>query len=190
MRSMIIVDNMEEQKYEVEIKSASPLLMNRYIEGTLEEVKVRKGEAKKPNVEDKLYVDGNGKPYVPATYIRNCLIEAGKNVKVQGKGKSTYSKLLGSTVIVSPDALVIKGAWEAYTITAVNPMTHGRMSVTRPKFNEWSLNFTLVTTDDISEDKLAAVLEEAGRFVGIGDWRPQKKGMFGKFLVTKFKRVT
>ena len=180
---------MEERTYEVEIKGASPLLMNRYIEGTLEEIKVRRGEARAPKVEDKLYLDGKGSPYVPATYIRGCLVEAGKNVRVQGKGKATYSKLLGSTAIVTPDALVINGTWEPFTITGVSPVTHGRTSITRPMFRQWSLSFAVTTTDDIAEDKLAVVLEEAGRFVGIGDWRPQKKGMFGKFIIAKFKRV-
>jgi hypothetical protein len=181
---------MVEIRYEVETKEASPLLINRYVEGTLEEIKVRKGDAKQKKVEDKLYMDGKGNPYVPATYIRNCLIEAGKSVKVQGKGKATYSKLMGSTIMIVPDAILITpGTWEPYTITAVNPMTHGRMTVTRPKFNQWKLKFSIIASDDISEDKLAAIVEEAGRFVGIGDWRPQKKGMFGKFIVEKFKKV-
>ena len=181
---------MEETRYEVSIKGASPLLMNRYVEGTLEEIKVRKGEARNKGPETKLYIDREGKPYVPATYIRNAFIEAGKSVKVQGKGKATYSKILGSLITIAPDCITIKpGTWEPYTITAVNPMTRGRMSVTRPKFNEWSLDFQLTASDDIPDDKLAAIIEEAGRYTGIGDWRPQKKGMFGKFIVTKFKKV-
>lgn len=181
---------MVEKRYEVEIKGSSALLMNRYVEGTLEEIKVRKGEAKQRNPSDKLYTNADGSPYIPSTYLRGALIEAGKSVKVQGKGKATYSKLIGSTLMVSPDAIPIKpNKWEAYTITAVNPMTKGRMSVTRPKFNEWGLRFEITTTDDIPADKLAAILEEAGRYVGIGDWRPQKKGMFGKFIVTKFEEM-
>jgi hypothetical protein len=180
---------MEETKYEVEIKGSSPLLMNRYVEGTLEEIKVRKGEIKQKKVEDKLYLDAKGIPYVPANYIRGALIEAGKNVKVQGGGKKTFSKIIGSLLTVEPDAIMLKGEWKPYTITAVNPMTRGRMSVTRPKFDSWSIAFTLISSDDIPEDKMATIIEEAGKYVGIGDWRPQKKGMFGKFIVTKFKKV-
>ena len=162
--------------------------MNRFIEGTLEETKVRKGVAHKMQPEDKLYKDGNGKIYIPSTYIRGALVEAGKSVKVQGKGKATYSKLIGSTVSINPDGMIISPqTWIPYTITAVNPMTRGRMSVTRPKFDSWGIDFEIIATDDIPEDKLATILEEAGKFVGIGDWRPQKKGMFGKFIVTKFK---
>jgi len=178
---------MKEIEYKVEVKGSSALLMNRYVEGTIEEIKVRKGEARQKPVENKLYLDKDGKPYVPSTYLRGALVEAGKNVKIAGKQRSTYSKLIGSTVSVAPDAISIKpGTWEPYTITAVNPMTRGRMSVTRPRFNDWSLSFSIIATDDIPEDKMAAILEEAGRFVGIGDWRPQKKGMFGKFTVTMF----
>jgi hypothetical protein len=179
---------MKEIKYEVEIKGSSPLLMNRYVEGTIEEIKVRKGEARKPEPKDKLYLDARGNPYIPSSYLMGALVEAGKSVKIQGKGKSTYSKLIGSTVSISPDAIPLSpNLWEPYTITAVNPMTRGRMSVTRPKFNEWGLRFEIIATEDIPEDKFAAILEEAGKFVGIGDWRPQKKGMYGKFITTKFK---
>lgn len=181
---------MNEIRYEVGIKGASPLLMNRYIEGTIEEIKVRKREPKRQEPEDKLYKDGQGKIYIPSTYLRGALVDAGKYIKVQGKGKATYSKLIGSTVSISPDCITIKPqAWIPFTVTAVNPMTRGRMSVTRPKFDSWSLDFEINTTDDIPEDKMAAILEEAGKFVGIGDWRPQKKGMYGKFIVVKFKRV-
>lgn len=179
---------MEDKKYEVEVKGSSPLLMNRYVEGTIEQIKVRKGEAKSMPVEDKLYLDAQGKPYIPATYLRGALVEAGKNIKIAGKQRATYSKLIGSTVSINPDAIPLNpNLWQPYTITAVNPMTRGRMSVTRPKFDNWGLKFEIMATDDIPEDKLAAILEEAGRFVGIGDWRPQKKGMYGKFIVTKFK---
>ena len=179
---------MIEKKYEVEIKGISALLMNRFIEGSLEEVNIRKGEAKQKNPADKLYTNSDGSAYIPSTYIRGALIEAGKSLKIQGKGKSTYSKLIGSTVMVYPDAITINpNKWEPYTITAVNPTTKGRVSVTRPKFNEWGLKFEIIATDDISSDKLEIILVEAGRYVGIGDWRPQKKGMFGKFIVTKFE---
>lgn len=182
---------MQEIKYEVEIKGTTPLLVNRYIEGTVEKVSdATKGAKKQIQVEDKLYTDAKGNPYIPSNYIRGALVEAGKSVQIQGKRKATYSKLMGSVVSVSEDAIPLNpNKWVPYTISAVNPMTRGRMSVTRPKFDTWGLKFILISTDDIPEDKMAVILEEAGKFVGIGDWRPQKKGMFGKFIVTKFKKV-
>ena len=34
------------------------------------------------------------------------------------------------------------------------------------------------------------ILDYGGQYVGIGDWRPEKKGKYGKFIVTSFKEVT
>ena len=180
----------DEIRYSVAIKGVSPLLMNRFLPAELLETKVKRGNAKDVNVEDKLYLTEDRKPYVPSAYIRNSLIEAGKAVQIKGKRKATYSKLLGSTLIVQPDAILINSTsgWEPFTTTAVNPTTKGRMMVTRPMFKDWKLSFEVTITDDINEEDFAKIFDEAGRYVGIGDWRPAKKGMYGKFVVTKLVR--
>ena len=180
----------DEIRYSVAIKGMSPLLMNRFLPAELLETKVKRGNAKDVNVEDKLYLTEDGRPYVPSTYIRNSLIEAGKSIRIKGKGKSTYSKLLGSSLIVQPDNIIINSStgWESFTTTAVNPTTKGRVMVTRPMFKDWTLSFEAVVLDDISEEVFRNILDEAGRYVGIGDWRPAKKGMYGKFIVTKLVR--
>ena len=184
-------ENMENEiKYSVEVKGVSPLLMNRFIPEQIVETRVRRGNAKDVAVEDKLYLTEDGKPYVPSAYIRNSLIEAGKAVQIRGKKKATYSKLLGSTLIVQPDAILINSTsgWEPFTTTAVNPATKGRVTVTRPMFKDWRLEFEVIIPDDIPEEDFAKIFDEAGRYVGIGDWRPAKKGMYGKFIVTKLAR--
>ena len=38
-------------------------------------------------------------------------------------------------------------------------------------------------------DVLKEVLDRAGKYWGIGDWRPGTKGIHGKFMVTEFKEV-
>jgi hypothetical protein len=176
--------------YWIEVKGVSPLLMNRFLPAEITDTKVRRGNVKEKNVEDKLYLTDDGKPYVPSAYIRNALIAGGMAVKIKGKGKATYSKLIGSSLMVSPDAIVIisDGGWKPFTTTAVNPATKGRMTVTRPMFADWKLAFEVVMPDDIPEEDFAKILDEAGRYVGIGDWRPAKKGMYGKFIVTKLAR--
>jgi hypothetical protein len=68
------------------------------------------------------------------------------------------------------------------------PVVIQRMRVlkARPKFNNWSLQFVIVITDErIDEDTLQAVLAEAGRRYGIGDWRPR----FGTFEIVSFEHM-
>jgi len=55
----------------------------------------------------------------------------------------------------------------------------------RPAFKDgWEAEFTLLVLDEqMPVDILKDILENAGRFRGIGDWRPH----FGRFEVVEFK---
>ena len=181
------------KKYEAEVKGISPYLMHKF---GLEESQLKT----KPNVgspdyatqaEDALYRLPDGTIYVPATQIHGALIEAGKQMKVVGKGKATYSKLFGSFIMLAPDALVMTNQnWEVDTRAVVVPATKGRIARHRPKFVDWGLKFELhILDDEIHESVVKEGLERAGNYAGIGDFRPQKKGPFGRFQVTSFKEV-
>lgn len=57
---------------------------------------------------------------------------------------------------------------------------------TRPKFNDWRLRVTFEHEEEvISERDLLASLEQAGRYCGIGEYRPSspKGGQFGRFSI-------
>ena len=78
------------------IRGKTPLLMNRLHIPSLEEmVKPKKGNAKKSELdkfEEKKYIDPvTGKLYQPAVHIYKGLVEMGKQFKVKGQGKATYS---------------------------------------------------------------------------------------------------
>jgi len=181
---------MKETKIKVRVEGISPLLMNRFRDKAIEgKSKKRTGSMLTEDIEDKLYIY-EGTPYIPSVYFRNCIVEASKQFKIIGKGKSTYSKIVGATVDVFPEMISLKQGFEPFRIAAVNPMTKGRMMVTRPRFNKWNVEFEIILNDDgVDKEVMNEILTQAGRYVGIGDWRPEKKGMFGKFMVTSFKEV-
>lgn len=55
----------------------------------------------------------------------------------------------------------------------------------RPRFDEWSATFT-IEYDDLLLPKpeiLIDIANDAGRRMGIGDFRPQRNGPFGRFIV-------
>jgi len=175
------------QKYNVTIEGVTPLLFNRFIDASIEsKTKKRAGSAKDIDIEDKLYKDGTGKICVPSTWVTGSIVDASKNFKITGKGKATYSKLVGSSVSVTPAMFEVSPqTYEPYTVSAVNPMTKGRMMVTRPKMDKWSISFSLeFNEDDIPLEVMKNILDYAGQYSGLGDWRPSKKGQFGKFMVT------
>jgi hypothetical protein len=180
--------------YEVKIEGTTPMLMNR---PNQEEISDKSKTAKRETntneekAAEKLYTDSEGRVYIPSTWIRGSLVEAGKQKKMGGKGnsKSNYSKPIGAGVSVEPFELILKPAkWDTFSILAVNPTTKGRNLLSRPRFKEWGVSFDIVFDEEqIEPAVLKEVIDIAGRIVGVGDWRPAKKGPFGKFQVTLWR---
>lgn len=57
----------------------------------------------------------------------------------------------------------------------------------RPRFDEWSVVGTLQVFDrQISDDILLDILEQAGKYKGLGNWRPSSRtpGPYGTFTVS------
>ena len=178
----------------VTIKGISPLLMNKPNMLEIEDkAKVRQSGTNllERQFDEKQYLTDDGKLFVPDTHIKGCLVEAGKNIKVKGKGKSTYSKIVGYALIVLPGQILHKKTkLDKYTVLAVNPNTKGRSAVCRPILKEWEIDFQLeYDADEIPLEVAKECLDYGGKRVGIGDWRPQKKGTFGRFIVTKFEEA-
>ena len=181
---------MKEKKIKIKVEGISPLLMNRFRDKSIDsKSKKRTGSIKAGEIEDRLYIY-NDKTHIPSVYFRNSMVEASKQFKITGKGKSTYSKLVGATVDVTPEMIPLKESYVPFKIAAVNPMTKGRMMVTRPRFDKWTAEFEIILNDDgVPTEVINEILEHAGRYVGIGDWRPAKKGTFGKFMIVSFKEI-
>jgi len=62
----------------------------------------------------------------------------------------------------------------------------------RPRLNTWKLQFDVLLDEDfpgVPLETIKMMFEEAGRRVGIGSFRPQKKGWFGKFKVVQWKET-
>ena len=57
-----------------------------------------------------------------------------------------------------------------------------RVLRTRPKFDMWGVVFTVEVDDElIDKEQLRAWLDIGGRRIGLGDWRPEKSGHYGRF---------
>lgn len=187
--------------YQVTIKGIEPgLLQNRPWEllkdlpGEGGGIKEKKPITNKPLAEaaPKLYTTPDGKIYQPAEHIRCALIEGGKAFKVKGgKGRATYSKIIGYAVRIVPEALIHKNQkWIVDSRFEVNPSTGGWVMIHRPLFQEWELDFEIdFEEEEIDAIALKEVLDKTGRTVGIGDYSPAKKGPFGQFIVTSYKNL-
>ncbi len=180
------------KKYKIGIRGITPLLHNKPEEYGFDEQWVEKKASTDWEAEalKKLYIDSEGHIYQPATHIDRALIEAGKKIKVKGQGKATYSKLFGSMVSVEEFEIVHKKPkYEIHKSLVVIPSTKGRIMRYRPMFKEWALEFTINAEEEIPQEVIKEAFEIAGKYVGIGDWRPEKKGKFGKFQVVEWREV-
>lgn len=179
--------------FNITIEGTTPLLMNRPSQldiGDKSKTANRETQTPQEIAEAKIYKDGNGKIYLPATWFQGCIVEAGKQKKMLGRGsaKATYSKVCGSSVEINPFEILLKEKWKVFSILAVNPTTHGKNVLHRPQFDNWKVNFECTFDENqIEVPVMKEIFDIAGRQVGVGDWRPAKKGRFGKFQVTLWK---
>lgn len=173
----------------IKIKGVTPLLMHRFpMAGADDTSKKRTGVPDwKAEAELALYKDDHGQIYQPASHIEASLKEASKTLKIPGKRGATYSKLIGSAVSVSPDA--ITHLVQDYEIDS-RPVVVQKARIVRyrPVFKDWELEFEINIGDDqIPIEVIKQALDHAGLYVGIGDFRPGRGGKFGKFMVVRFE---
>lgn len=182
------------QEISVTVQGSTPLLCNRFFEeaqlaassGVRKSV-VGTQRTPKEQAELKLYKDLDGKPMIPTPNIFRCLIDDGTFFK-NGKSKVTTQKssLIPACVEIEGVAIPIKSkeGWTVDTRPVRIPATGGRILAHRPCFNDWKLSFILhVDTEIISVDLVYDILEASGKRIGLGDFRPNCKGVFGKFRI-------
>ena len=133
------------------------------------------------------YWAGEGKKRqlaIPAEWIYRCILNAATSYKV---GKKFLSTLLAGTMKIEPNMIPLGTA--KYEIDVRTVVIQGnRIFRARPRLDEWSAEFRIVyDTRFVPKDTLKEVLVDAGIRIGIGDFRPQKKGWFGTFNVTDWE---
>ena len=181
----------------IRIEGVTPLLLNRFhdeaqMKATSGAGTVAVGDRGTPKeqAEKKLYRDENGTLVVPQPNLFRCILDAGKFFKA-GKSKVTTIKSSLIPACLSIDQLVIpihhKEPWCVDTRPVRIPSTGGRILCHRPIFHDWALEFDAeLDTDIISPKVMRDIVDAAGKRIGLGDFRPDCKGPFGKFVVTRW----
>lgn len=180
----------------VTIEGLTPLIMNRFTGDNEADVSgghrpVLQGDKGTPReqAQRKLYSDKNGALYIPGANLYAAIIDAGKFHKA-GKSKITTNKtsLIPAGVMITEIICLIdcKG-WEVDSRSVVIPSTGGRIMCHRPRVDAWKIPFTLEIDDRVFSPQLVrAILDDAGSKVGLGDYRPSRKGPFGRFKVVRW----
>ena len=175
------------------------LLMNRFTGDT--EVKVSSGTSAVYNGDrgtpreqaaQTAYLDEKGKLYIPSANLFSCLIAAGKFHKA-GKNKVTTARsslIPAGLAIIEPVLSLGTSVFEVDSRSVVIPATGGRVMKHRARLDKWQLSFEIeVDTDVFSTKFIRELMDDAGKKIGLGDFRPDRKGLFGKFVVDAWKET-
>jgi hypothetical protein len=176
------------------LKSTAPYGQSRrYVVDKLE--KESAADYEKRTWRNRMHVDGDGMVFIPPTALKNCLAEAAKylGIQIPGKGKATYTKHFEAGVMcMDPIPLGIKGK-DVQGLWLFVPADGKRGSGKRvdkcfPVIPAWEADVVVYVLDEtITKDVFKQHLEEAGRFIGLGFFRPRNNGYFGRFTVESIK---
>ena len=172
----------------VSIKGISPLLMHRFdVSDAASGGPVKVPDSAEEAAEKAAYRLPDGMLYVPAENVRAALVAAA--VYEKGRGRASLQKYAAAAIFVSPQALEL--GTDKYEIDArpvVVPATRGRVIRYRPRLDKWGLTFYLEYDDELlTEEQVRRIVDHCGSKVGLLDFRPQKKGPFGRFMVERWE---
>jgi hypothetical protein len=196
---------LEMRKFQVTIEGMEPgLLMHRFSEKTYEGGGKGKGKVLPPEeyAKEVAYWSKDGTHLIiPATNIHRCLIQVSSVYRIPGQRGRRITPFIAGSLHISPEEIPLKRPNSGelikdyeIDIRSVVIKGRGRVLRARPKVYPWEATFYIsYITADFPADfpkTLEEMLNEAGRRIGLMDYRPAKGGPFGKFRVKEMKEVT
>ncbi len=126
----------------------------------------------------------------PGDNIQSAMLRVATVYKVN---KTALTPFVAGSVMIEPEHVPFNT--KSYVVDTRRAVVQRQGILrSRAKLPKWKLEFKLLVEDDFptreAGDLLRGMLEEAGRRVGIGDFRPERRGRFGKFSVVKFEETT
>jgi hypothetical protein len=192
------------KRIRVTIKDLSPLLQHAFGNGEDLTIPGAKGHSKTRQVSAQAeelprevalkhtYRDKQGHFYFPSSAITRLVREAAANHKLKGTRKSMKYLVPSAVFAVVDEVFITNGDgktkvtdFEVDSRPVTIPSTKGRIMRHRARWDCWSATFDLDIDDELLDPKIVhELLVEGGKRVGIGDYRPEKGGPFGRFQVT------
>lgn len=189
----------------VRIQSVTPLLHHRMTEECLHGLLGAKSERKKDKeertprqiAEEHAYKSTSGEFTIPLSYVSGAFQSVASDYKQKNSQRKSYAAIAGG--VFRPTA-----EWAVLTDHEGEPLKNfevdirkatnhqkGAIAVCRPRFDRWATEFSVELDNELlSEETAQKMLSDAGRRAGIGSFRVSKKGYFGQFMITKWKKIS
>ncbi len=133
-----------------------------------------------------LYFNDKVGPYIPTTNIKACLTDGAKVNKLGSTVKKAVIALDDVARLEYDGPRTIEEMWADSKFVYVCAVIVGRARIMRyrPCFHGWSLKCEFLFDEQtIDAAQLVEAFDNAGRLVGLGDYRPVNSGTFGRFTV-------
>jgi len=190
------------EKVKLELTGISPLLMHseRGANPLDPETKIMKKLTSKKNKTDEdyeemafvdwkmgLYLDEKLGPYIPGLNVRASIVEGGKMNKLGTSIQKGTMILDDSIPLIYQGPKTIKELWASPKYRDIRSVVvnRNRMMRCRPIFHEWKVEVDIhYDTKIIDIEKIVMAADNAGSYIGLGDFRPGKgNGSFGRYEV-------
>jgi hypothetical protein len=185
------------KSFEFTITGISPILINRFKEQDEIPVTMKKSNKKdygtpREQATATAYADKDGRCWVPSSWVKGALATVSSDYKLPASRKSVKS-VIGGAVLAAEEKIYFN---EKYILKNIEidsrpvVIQRSRIMRHRARFETWALSTVLEIEESILEpENVHEMLTDAGRRAGIGDFRPNKGGPFGRFIVTRWKEL-
>jgi hypothetical protein len=146
---------------------------------------------------EKLHTNEAGNVLIPPTAFKNGLASTAKflSEQIPGKGKQTYTKHFESGVLVV-EALILPVHKDQVQSERLFVPSDGRRGGGKrvwkyfPVIPQWGGDVVFYLLDDIiTKTVFDKHLDAMGKFIGLGRFRPQNNGYYGRFNVAESVEV-
>ena len=181
-------------KITVAIKGISPLIMHAF-----PLVPVEGYEKLKPSEQAEIsaYRHPDTKElYIPGVNIQRALVSAATYSK--GKGRVSLAKQAAACLLVNPERVILHSStsngsgvkeYQLDSRPVVIAATKGRIVRHRPRLDDWKAQFEIEYDETLlSEKDVRAIVDNMGSRVGLLEFRPERKGPFGRCMVTTWQQ--
>jgi hypothetical protein len=178
------------------LKSAAPYSQSRAYSHEVEKLPRETADAYEERTwRNKCHTGPDGRLFIPPMGFKMAVDAAAKALgrQIPGRGKSTYTKFFLSGVLVM-EPLVLPLTKEDVGKDRIYANADGvrgsgkRVWRNFPRIDEWTGDVQFhVLADEITEDVFEEHLRQAGAFIGVGRFRPQNGGFYGRYEVAKIK---
>jgi hypothetical protein len=173
------------------LKSISPYSQSAFLDPATKLNKESPADFEKRVWRERCHADADGFLFIPPMAFKQALERAANflSMKIQGRGNATYAKHFKAGVLVTEGIhLPVRKdevSGETFLMNADGRRgSSKRVQRTYPVIPQWQGEVTFYILDDtITEEVFEQHLREAGNFIGIGRFRPENGGFYGRFAV-------